>query len=304
VWLFIAAGAAVATLARADDPGLAFTVGILRRDAIVVPFASYDGRKWRAEWPVPRDNYDVPVDLRSVPKNWWGPAGPRDTWQAWIGDEPPRPLAVVQPDWFPTYCLRAVGLRTDYHAREPLPPVSARPFPTDGLVVSPPEPIERIRVVDAADPLRAALAPVIHDTFNRTERTFGAHPIRRAVREPIVPAIEAVYAGPGARIVFVEAAREYHEHNDPAAECRAVAFGGGWFVRGADARYAPLQTYVTVLNCDRDGASYMLPLGIVRQGNQAFWLAQFSGWDGVHYEVDEIKSKTVEPVVSRFGGGC
>ena len=121
-------------------------------------------------------------------------------------------------------------------------------------------------MLGAGDALSATLAPVVRDTFNVTERKIDDrqhHPVPRADREKSAPVIEAMYAAADARVVYVEAAREYRVERDPA-QCRAVAFGGGWFARGDDRRYTPLQTYVTVLNCDRDGASYMLPLGIVQ----------------------------------------
>jgi hypothetical protein len=294
------------SIVRADDRGPAFTVGILRRDAIVVPFANYDGKKWHADWPAARDVIDVPVDVRAVPRRWWGDAGPREEWQAWVDDAAPQTLTVRQPDWFPAFCLRAIGLRTDYHSRQRVPPLTTRPFPTDGLAVSPPQPIERIRVLGPADPLSAQLAPAVLETFNQTERKIDRqqhHPIHQKDREKTAPVIEAIYASADAHLVYVEAAREYHEEDDPMA-CRVTAFGGGWFARGGDRRYAPLQTYVTVLNCDRDGASYMLPLGIVRLSDRTYWLSQFSGWDGMHFEVDEIEPKKVTTIVDRFGGGC
>jgi hypothetical protein len=300
----IAAGLLGADLvAGAADRAAAFTVGVLRRDAIVVPFATYDGRRWRADWPEPRDHDDVPVSLRSVPKGWWGPAGIRETWQAWVDRDPPRLLTVLQPDWYAAYCRRGVGLKTDYHAREPLPDPRARPYPTDGLVVSPPQAVTRIDVLSADDPARARVAPAIVTMFNRTEREIHDHPVGRAEREALTPAVEALYGIDGARVVYVEAAREYPDPRDPSA-CKAVAFGGGWFVRDGDNRYTPLQTYVAVLDCDRDGAGYMLPLGVLRIGDRTFWLAQFSGWDEAQYEVDEIKPKAVERLAVRFGGGC
>jgi hypothetical protein len=310
--MMLAAGIAVGTLGlvRADaaDTRIAFTVGILRRDAIIVPFADYDGKSWHADWPEPRKNDDVPIDLRSVPKGWWGRAGVRQTWQLWsAGQDPPRLLNVLQPDWFTAYCLRAIGLRTDYRARQPLPAPNVRPYPTDGLVVSPPQPIERVEIVPQGDSRRLRLMPMILDSFNRTERQIGGevhHPIPQAEREQIAPAIEAMYASPDGRVLYIEVAREYHDRGDPSDACRAVAFGGGWFARGDRDLYEPLQTYVQVLDCDRDGASYMLPLGIVRLSGRTFWLTQFSGWDGAQYEVDEIEPKTVERVVSRSGGGC
>jgi hypothetical protein len=305
----IAAGvAAVASTAPAAADTPAFTVGVLRRDAIIVPFATYDGKKWRADWPEPKTKYDVPVNLTSVPKGWWGPIGPRETWQAWTADDQPRLVKVLQPDWLAAHCQRLIGLRTDYRSHEPPPPPTVWPYPKDGLAVSPPQPIERIDIVAAGDPERALLAPVVTETFNRTESALERrqdHPVERADREKLAPTIEAVYAaGDHRRVVYVEAAREYSGGRDPSGGCRAVAFGGGWFERDRDGKYTPLHTYVMVLDCDRSLASYMLPLGVVRMAGRTFWLAQFSGWEGEQYEVLEITPKGIDRVVTRLGGAC
>ena len=82
-----------------------------------------------------------------------------------------------------------------------------------------------------------------------------------------------------------------------------MAYGTGWFVREGD-RVTSLLTGVDLLNCDRAGASYMLPLGVVRIGGRLFWLAQFSGWDHERFAVVEIKAKTVGAVLSVWGGGA
>jgi hypothetical protein len=300
--------AAIVPAASAAGGAPAFTVAVLRRDAIIVPFATYDGKNWRADWPEPKSKYDVPVNLISVPKGWWGPIGPRETWQAWTADDPPRLLKVLQPDWLAAHCQRLIGLRTDYRSHEPPPPLTVLPYPKDGLAVSPPHPIERIDIVAAGDPERALLAPVVTETFNRTERSLANrqdHPVVKADREKLAPTIEAVYAaGDDRRVVYVEAAREYRGGRDPSGGCRAVAFGGGWFARDRDRKYTPLHTYVMVLDCDRSVASYMLPLGVVRVAGRTFWLAQFSGWEGEQYEVIEITAKGINRVVTHLGGAC
>ena len=61
---------------------------------------------------------------------------------------------------------------------------------------------------------------------------------------------------------------------------------------------------VDALDCDRRGGSYMMPLGVVRTGSRLFWLVQFSGWDHERYVVVEPRAKSVEALVSAWGGGC
>jgi hypothetical protein len=298
--------AANGLIARAADS--AFIVGVLRRDALVVPFASFDGKKWHGDWPEPRADVEVPIDLASVPKRWWGALGARDVWQAWLGPSATRTLRVVRPHWFEAHCARQIGLKTDYQTADRLPPPRTRPYPKDGLAVSPARPIEPIETIAPGEIERFLLGLAVTNVFNKTERDIAResdHPVLRRDREKNAPVIEAMYAyGAGPRLFYVEAAREYRSPGDPGGACRAVAFGGGWFMRGGDHEYTPIGTYVMVQDCDRPAASFMLPLGVVRVEGKTYWLAQFSGWHGEQYEVLEFKSKAVERIVSRSGGGC
>jgi len=141
-----------------------FAVGVLRRDGIVVPFAQHDGKRWRAIWREPNEQVDVPIDVRNVPSRWWGKPGPLDTWQAWPRAEPARTVRVRQPDWFPAHCRRQIGLRTDYRSIQPPAEPGTQPFPKDGLAVAPPQPVERIDIVQPGEP-----PPQVIDAFNEAE---------------------------------------------------------------------------------------------------------------------------------------
>ena len=61
----MAAAAAVmglgAALWAADSAPGAFTVGVLRRDGVIVPFAAFDGKRWSNRWPPPALDSTVPV---------------------------------------------------------------------------------------------------------------------------------------------------------------------------------------------------------------------------------------------------
>jgi hypothetical protein len=295
----------LAMLAAPAVPDGAFAIGILRRDGIVVPFATYDGGRWSAHWPKPAIELTVPIDLGSVPASWWGPPGPLAAWEAWVGTDAPQSIRAGQPDWIDVHCFRQIGLRTDYRASEFPPPAGVQPYPKDGLAVSPPQPIERIQPVSPAAAELAAAGPVLLDAFNRAERkTAGkfAHPVKPAARERIAPTLESVYAHGGEpRVYYVESLREYKKPD--TGECELVAFGTGWLVR-ENAMFRSLSMVVDALNCNRQGASYMMPLGVVRLGTRVFWLAQFSGWDHERYVVIEPKARAVDAVVSVWGGGC
>lgn len=304
------AGSAVlaigAGLAAADAPRATFGVGVLRRDGIVIPFAAFDGRRWTHAWPEPALELTVPVDVRGIPSRWWGPTQALENWQAWTGGAP-QSLRIAQPDWVNVHCVRQVGLRSDYRSPDVPPPRTEQPYPKDGLAVSPPQPVERIATVPLGSDEARTLLPTVHEAFNKAERevenVYG-HPVTRRAREGRVPDLDAVYAfGEHPRIYYVEATRWYRLLGQTSGDCATVGFATGWFAReGHEVR--SLVTSVDLLPCNRMGATYMLPLGVMRLTGKLFWLAQFAGWNDERYVVVEIKPKTVEALVNAWGGSC
>jgi hypothetical protein len=296
---------AASVVAAAPESG-SFAVGALRRDGIVIPFAVYDGKRWSSRWPQPSRDENVPINLNSVPGRWWGPAGVRESWQAAIVGEPRPlpPLKVLQPDVVDVHCTRQIGLRTDYRPADVPPPPMEQPYPKDGLAVSPPQPVER---VDILQPLSTELAPLreaLTEAFNKAERETASrfnHPIREKVREQRDPEIEAAYAfGRAPRIYYIESIRVYRQIGGD--DC-TIAFGTGWLTRDGETIKSIVMT-VDILPCDRYGATYMLPFGVMRLNGRTYWLAQYSGWDHERFVVVEIKAKQVEAVVNAWGGGC
>jgi len=283
-----------------------FGVGILRRDGVIIPFATYDGR-WDSFWPLPEFNLTIPISVSGIPKRWWGPTPPLEDWQLWTAAGMGS-AHVLQPDWVQIHCVRQIALKTDYRKDELSPPRTAQPYPKDGLAVSPPQTVEKIEIVPAAARELRELIPVLLTSFNQAERLvesrFG-HPVTRRAREGVEPTIEAVYAfGTNPRTYYVEAARPYRQIGSNAGECAAIGFGTGWFVREG-AEILALSMATDLLDCRRSTATYMLPLGVMRPDtDHLFWIAQFSGWNHERYVVLEIKKKKVDVKVNVWGGSC
>jgi hypothetical protein len=287
---------------------MAFTLAILRRDAIIVPFATFDGKRWEDYWPEPRKDIDIPINLRSVPGRWWGPFRPLDRWQIWTGTTQPGLVNVRQPDWLQTHCLKQVGLTTDYQPTQRPPGRDAQPFPKDGLAVAPPHPVEPIEILGPNSPERQVMADILPMAF--AEREEAA--VVRAQQEgsPVHPSnkelaalpitIEALYAyGTTRRIYFVEAVREYKQ----AGACAAVVFGSGWFARDSG-RFTFANFDASVAPCNRTGLNYMLPLGAMSVSRGTYWIAQLSGWDHEEYAIVNIGARPLMLTLSVWGGGC
>lgn len=300
-------GALLAGVAAAPS-GPVFTLGVLRRDAIVVPFATYTGKEWKHYWPDPENSVDVPMNLRSVPNKWWGPTGPLDTWQAWAGPKP-ETIHVRQPDWLKTYCQKQVGLRTDYQPRSWPPGSDVQPYPKDGLAVSPPQKIDPIERLAPDSGEATAVAQLLRNAYAVQEQNAVYHAQEEGAvvapteaelaRLPIT--IESLYAiGKTHRAYWVESNREY---KDEANKCSAVLFGSGWLlVDSGQLVYAAFR--VDMVPCNRQTLLYMLPLGSMTLPTGTYWIAQWSGWDREQYGVFEIQDKSIEQQLGVPGGGC
>jgi hypothetical protein len=311
-----AAAVAIAiTSLRAAAGDEKFAVGVLRRDGIVIPFATFDGRRWRRDWPEPRTSVDVPASVRSVPSRWWGSLGPLETWQAWLGPIPPRDVHVRQPDWYDAQCAEQIGLRTDY--RSPYPPpsdVKAAPYPKDGLVVSPPRTIDPVDIVPAGM-TRPEVTAAFEEAERKAIRHFedrGKHPVKEKQRGLVPLKVEAIYASGDpalTRVYYFEVSKQYDfadRLNDDArlGRCGLVSFGGGWFSREGNGPLKPLGFDVAVVFCNRYQIRYMFPLGAIRVAGRSFWIAQWSGWDYEEYTIVEIKPDKTDVALRVWGGGC
>jgi len=284
------------------EPRDVFHVGVMRRDGVLVPFAAFDGKRWRAEWRAPARDLWIPITLTGIPKGWWETSPPGADWQLWTSAGSTS-VHVTQPTWIDAHCARQVALQTDYRSPERPPPPKEQPYPKDGVAIAPAHAVEPIQVAGA----RLDVIPPadLRARFNKAEqevdRNFG-HPIARSVREPFDPVVEAIYAfGDSRPAYYIESSRMYRKLGDDG--CTAIAFGTGWFVKeGEKIRW--LDMAVDLLQCNKYGASYMLPLGAIRSGQRTFWIVQYAGWDHERYVVVEVKEKRVEAVVNVWGGGC
>ncbi len=314
--LFLLAWALPTSLAGFLQPSPAsFTVGVLRRDALIVPFATYDGKHWNNHWPVPKDDADVPLSLPSVPGSWWGSAGRHEAWQISMSDGSSQTVKVRQPDWALSYCQKQVGLRTDYQPRLWPPRPGTDPYPKDGLAVSPPRPVERIDVLLSDAPERDDVVEAIHRKVGEQEaaalerlatqhihapRQFPEPPGQKDLLSMRPMSIEALYAyGSARRTYFVEAAREYSK----AGECTLMAFARARVIRESG-KFVVENAQVSLHACDRNDIVYMWPLGVMTVPTGVYWIAQVSGWSYETYNIFDITPHPRPENLVTAGGGC
>jgi hypothetical protein len=302
--------ATAAATARTDRVVFA----VLRRDGVIAPFALLRGRRWTTPWPASLRARELPVDLDAVPNYWWGGAPPERTWRAWLTDGRQETVTLQGPSLYGVHCTRRMGIGTDYRARQPLPPAPTEPFPKDGIAVSGGVQLEPVEIVPRTSEAWPSLAVSLLDDFDRAEDTsIGGvataagwrHPVGRAERRKLGVRLESWYRAPladGGTASYIEAVRSY----PPRAEdegCGLETLFSGWVFQRADGSRPRTSLRAKVTYCDRVGAIYMLPFGVVRVQDGVHWVYQLSGWDDEWYVIAEVGERNARIVAEYYAGG-
>jgi hypothetical protein len=297
---------------QAGDGRKPFTLAVVRRDGVMVPFANYDGRNWSNRWPTPFVNAEIPITLRDVPGRWWGRESPSTTWTLWPLRGEPRPIQVTGAVLFDTHCVSNVGLKTDYQASEPIPPPFVHHQPKDGLAVTGDLPIERIEVLNQESlewvPFREGLQRTIDEAESKAVPSWGDWRRTTKSRATTPVSLEVLcrspWLEPGAFLYYFEGLRRYERPSDKTASaCDLVAFTQG-FARAKGTSVGRTNGVTTLTDCQFAAADYMLPLGAFRIDARLFWAVQWAGRGRERYSVIEISEKTITYLIETPGGGC
>jgi len=309
----LAAGAPARVTGQGQGP---FTLAVVRRDGIMIPFAAWDGRRWADTWPEPGRDVEVPISARDVPKQWWGRAGMPASWTFWSLDGRSRPLKVLAPVQLKVHCQSTVGLRTDYFPMVPPPPPSQQHQPKDGLAVSGPVPIEPIEILNSAQPEWGTIAQQVQSpVLSAEESAIGknrnwASPVspEQRARTPAKLEVLCRFSGPARDnpIFYFEAVKQYDKPLNPTyppTTCNMKTFVGGFLRAGADGK--PRLTYwLTITDCNARSVDYMFPLGVLKQNGRIIWIAQFSGFGHERFTLLDVTEPGMVTLLTAQGGRC
>jgi hypothetical protein len=309
-----------AALALALIPGLvpmlgqgrtAFGLGVLRRDGVLIPFCTYNGRTWSADWPG-IDTPELPISIQSVPKRWWGAPGPSASWTAWLADGGKQPLVLEKPEHLRIFCGTHLGIQTDYRGGpfDPRDPTIAK----DGVAIAGDAALLPITQVSLFAPDAHKIVETITDDFNKEEKLAATrfvawvHPYGETARKQVPIELESFYRArestPSGEWLtsYIEAVRRFpalpRDH-----DCGLITFVRGWVLEreGAD---PVIDLSARVTYCDRADVTFMQPFGRLLIDREPYWVYQMSSWRDELYEVSRIKPTEVRPVMAVAGGGC
>jgi hypothetical protein len=313
-----------------------FSLAILRRDGILMPFATYDGR-WQNHWPVPGQKPEMPFSAADIPKGWWPDKKPIAEWTLLpLGPQPStvRAVHMKSVNWFRAGCIQAVGLITDYKPAILPPPPRVRPYPKDALAYAGDVTIDPIDIVGPKDAVVKALTDELPGEITSKEDTAIAalghgwkHSYTAEERKKVPVQLEALYRVPkgyeGRNLYYFEAVKRYFMPKDdkvwrmksttpgtkqePELErtCDLVTFMSGWFSLTPQGLIGDLYARVAVSSCDYAQAKFMLPLGTVLIDDVHYWIVQWSNPAFESYAIlKPTKLGPIEQVFETGGGLC
>jgi len=295
--------------------GPSFTLAVLRRDGLLIPFTSFDGRAWSTPWA--SSGSELPLGLDDVPRKWWGPLGPSTPWIAWmVADGTSRPLQIRRPAQVRVFCGARLGLVTDYKGeavdeREPSVPKDALAIAAAPGSVT----LRPIINVSVRSPDAAKMTEVLREQFDSQEslatRQFTAwrHPFGAGARHALPISLEAFYRfretmpGKGEWLTsYVEAIRRFPASPDDQG-CGLITWVRGWVFEQAGQK-PDVHVKAIVTYCDREDVSFMQPFGHLTLDGENYWIYQMSSWRDELYTVAHVQPDEVHPVVVVDGGGC
>ena len=288
-----------------------FLLAVLNRDGHAMPFASFDGRRWKAPWPDNRQ-VEMPISIDNVDKDWWGIGKRPERMALWFEGAKVADVAVTALAMVKALCSTRLGLKTDYKSPQLAPPRTKAPYPKDGLLVAGDVPVERIEIVEPASAEWNRVLILITDKFNKGENvaanafTDWKHPFDERRRKAVPITMEALYRAPnpkaGWTTYFVEAVRQYPARREDQG-CGVATVGSGWVHVGPKDK-AEFEFGARVTYCDRKGVGVMLPLGLIRSGDRNYWVAQFSGFEYEIYRVIDPDTDRARVLASFHAGSC
>ena len=100
---------------------------------------------------------------------------------------------------------------------------------------------------------------------------------------------------------YIEAIKKYP--STEADDCDLETFISGWVHTNTRDPKPRAALTARITYCERNGVSYMLPLGLMTVNGRTHWIYQLSSWETEWYVVAELTPGRVRYVAEYFGGG-
>ena len=296
-----------------------FTVGILRQDGLIAPFAQYANRKWTnpCHSRQPGDQTDEPDTIADLPKPWFQfLVKPSSEWYL---PSPSGELATIRTSsavQVCSHCQQVWGLLSDYpNPRQPEKNACVRNV---GVVLSEKKQARAMEEITNASPDWKQMLTFLGPEFERAEKTGISQMVSHQYRAQLPPAEERAriplsilnlcrtqLANDGRLLFYFEASKEYpkpRESND--AGCNNISLLSGWAIRTAQGKLTLLDSQYSPTDCDMKEGGLTLPFAILLLDGKTFVIVEEDGYEGESYIILEIQKTRVRHVLETYAGSC
>jgi hypothetical protein len=296
-----------------------FTVGILRQDGVVAPFAQYANRKWTNPWHSrqPGDQADEPDTIADRPKPWFQALVKPSS--KWYLPTPSGELTAIKTSKIVqvcSHCQQVWGLLSDYpNPRQPEKNDCVRNV---SAALSEKKRARAMETITNSSPDWKQMLTFLGPEFKRTEdvgisrivsRQYSAQLPSAKERARVPLSLLSLYRsepGDDGRLLFYfEASKEYskpREAND--AGCNNVSLLGGWATRNPQGKLILLDSQFSPTDCDMKEGGLALPFAILRLDGKTFAIMEEDSYEGEVYTILEIQKNRVRRVLETYAGSC
>ena len=279
-----------------------FVVGVWGQDDAIIPFADFDGHRWRSSWPSAVDQDPEAIPLQRIPARWWGRSTFQTSWELLEPTGARRGVRIVAtgPTGLGSGCSRTLGLRTDAPATYQYGEVLASS--RSGVV----EPIDQL-TSNAAH--WRTVSRQLSDIYRRYEPAAWqsmSEDFRPNLSAPLsAPRLDAAYRFMDdlGEYTYFESSREYQRRADQSGE--EHSFITGWMWRAsATSPFQLVTVRPATQDADGKGPESLRPLGVFRHGTRRYWFGSLSSYAYSGMTVMDVRRGGITQVLLVDYPGC
>jgi hypothetical protein len=279
-----------------------FVVGVWGQGDAIIPFADFDGRRWRSSWPAPVDGQPDSRPLQQIPSTWWGRSAFYPTWEILESTGRRRRVEITATGaaGLGSSCSINIALKTD---------VPSNTYMYGSVLAA-----NRVGVIQPVQALTSASADwravsaVLPGTYRLHEAAAW-----KEVPPDFRPDLSAPLSGPRLTAAFTstddlgqylyfESTRYFAERRDQQGS--EHSFVTGWLWRRSPAAVFQTVTIQAGLNDDDGkGEASFYPLGVVRSGAKRYWLGTLHSYaSGAAAVLAVTRSGVTQSLIVGYGG--
>ena len=287
----------------AQDTTVPFAVAVWGQGNVLLPFADFDGRRWRGSWPEPVNGEPDIRPIPQIPRAWWGRSAFAPTWEIVQRDGLRRSARVTGTGAgaLGSGCSINIGLKTDIAGN--------KDEYGSALASNRPGVIEPVRPLLSGTSDWTVVSQLLPDIYRRHEGPVWADladdfkpDLARPLSAPVLDTAFAL-ADERGEYVYFETSRRFATRDGQLGD--EHTFVAGWLWRRSPAM--PFQAVmIRAGRRDEDGKgeTSFQPLGAVRHGGQQFWFALFGGYAYSGMAVLDVRRAGVRQLLTIAYPGC